>query len=324
MKAQPPTLTDRCNLRCVYCMPAEGLDWLPTRQQLSTSELQRLLRVAVNKLGIEEIRFTGGEPLLRGDLPELLAYASALDPRPRLSITTNGLGLSRKATALARAGLDRINVSLDSVDRATYAAITRRDRLADVLDGLIAARTAGIHPIKINAVLTRGVNDEQAPELLEYCLAEGFELRIIEQMPLDAGHRWDRSAMVTADEVLSRLRQRFQLTADPRPRNNDPAERLLVDGGPGTVGLIASVTRPFCGDCDRVRLTADGMVRNCLFANEETDLRSLLRDSGQDPESLDDAIAARWRESLWQKAAGHGINSPTFLQPTRPMSAIGG
>ncbi|MGW6120826.1 GTP 3',8-cyclase MoaA [Nocardia sp. NPDC055165] len=318
------SLTDRCNLRCTYCMPAEGLQWLPADDVLTTGELQRLMRIAVEQLGIEEIRFTGGEPLLRADLLALVGFASELSPRPRLSLTTNGLGLARKADGLAQAGLDRINVSLDSIDPATYATITRRDRLADVLDGLSAARAAGLTPIKINAVLTRGINDDQAPDLLHYCLSEEYELRIIEQMPLDAERRWDRSAMITADEVLTRLRRRYTLTADPRPRHHDPAQRWLVDGGPGTIGLIASVTRPFCGDCDRVRLTADGMVRNCLFATDETDLRALLRDPRRDHESADEAIAAAWRASIWHKARGHGIDDGDFVQPDRPMSAIGG
>ncbi|MFD6394080.1 GTP 3',8-cyclase MoaA [Nocardia sp. NPDC060259] len=318
------SLTDRCNLRCTYCMPAEGLRWLPTDELLSTSELQRLMRIAVEHLGIEEIRFTGGEPLLRADLTALVGFAAELTPRPRLSLTTNGLGLARKADGLARAGLDRINVSLDSIDPATYATMTRRDRLADVLDGLSAARNAALNPIKINAVLVRGVNDHQAPDLLRYCLAEGYELRIIEQMPLDAGRRWQRSAMVTAEEVLTLLQRRYTLTPDPHPRHHDPAERWLVDGGPGTIGLIASVTRPFCGDCDRVRLTADGMLRNCLFATDETDLRPLLREQDHGGEFADEAIADAWRRSLWNKAAGHGIDHAGFAQPDRPMSAIGG
>ncbi|OZF25739.1 GTP 3',8-cyclase MoaA [Rhodococcus sp. 14-2496-1d] len=318
------SLTDRCNLRCTYCMPAEGLDWQPADQLLSTAELQRLIRIAVDDLGVEEIRFTGGEPLLRADLPELVSFAAALHPRPSISLTTNGLGLHRKAHLLADAGVDRINVSLDSIDRDVYAAITRRDRLDDVLTGLRAAREAGLHPIKINAVLIREVNDSGVGDLLDYCLREGFELRIIEQMPLDAGHRWQRSEMITAAEIHSLLGERHDLTVDPTPRGAAPAQRWLVDGGPAAVGVIASVTEPFCGDCDRVRLTADGRVRSCLFAGEETDLMSLLRGLSQNAADTDSEIAARWRDAMWTKQPGHGIDDPAFLQPARPMSAIGG
>lgn len=313
------SVTDHCNLRCTYCMPADGLEWLSRAELLSTVELQRLLRLAVTDLGITEIRFTGGEPLLRRDLPELVSFAAGLRPRPDLSVTTNGLGLQHKATVLADAGLDRINVSLDSIDREAYAAITRRDRLHDVLDGLEAAVAAGLDPVKINAVLQRGVNDDQAADLLGFCLANGYELRFIEQMPLDADHRWDRASMITAEEILDRLRERFVLTPDAAPRGAAPAQRWLVDGGPASVGVIASVTRPFCGDCDRVRLTADGQLRNCLFANGETDLRKLLRTGGDDV-----AIAQQWRSAMWVKKAGHGIGDIGFQQPARPMSAIGG
>lgn len=318
------SLTDRCNLRCTYCMPEAGLDWQPTDELLSTSELQRLMRIAVEHLGVREIRFTGGEPLLRADLPEPVAFAAALEPRPSLSLTTNGLGLHRKAQMLADAGLDRINVSLDSIDRDIYAVITRRDRLDDVLAGLHAARKAGLTPIKINAVLIRGINDIGVGDLLDYCLESDFELRIIEQMPLDADHRWRRSEMITADEIHRLLRAHHDLTVDPAPRGAAPAQRWLVDGGPAAVGIIASVTQPFCGDCDRSRLTADGRVRNCLFAAQETDLATLLRHPSSSPSVTDAEIASRWREAMWEKQPGHGIDDPTFLQPTRPMSAIGG
>ena len=313
------SLTDRCNLRCTYCMPAEGLDWMPTEQLLTREELGRLIQIAVHTLGVKELRFTGGEPLLRGDLPGIIADAAGLQPRPEISLTTNGLGLVRKATTLKAAGLDRVNVSLDTVQRDLFHQITRRDRLEDVLAGMRAAADAGLAPVKVNAVLMRGINDTHAPELLEFCLKHSYELRIIEQMPLDAQHSWQREQMVTAEEILASLRTRFTLTPDPVARGAAPAERWLVDGGPATVGVIASVTRPFCGDCDRTRLTADGQIRNCLFAAGETDLRGLLR-GGAD----DDAIAQRWQDAMWAKLPGHGINDPTFLQPTRPMSAIGG
>ena len=313
------SLTDRCNLRCSYCMPAEGLDWLPTEETLSDDEVVRLVRIGVEQLGIEEVRFTGGEPLLRRGLADIVARTKALEPTPEVSITTNALGLSRTAETLARAGLDRVNVSLDTVRRDVFKQITLRDRLDDVLEGLAAAKRAGLGPIKVNAVLLRGVNDHLAPELLHFCLEHGYQLRIIEQMPLDAQHGWSREAMVTAEEIFASLESEFTLTPDPEHRGSAPAETFLVDGGPATVGVIASITRPFCGDCDRVRLTADGQVRNCLFAREESDLRAALRG-----DSTDHQIADQWRLAMMTKRPGHGIDDESFLQPTRPMSAIGG
>ncbi|GAA4825952.1 GTP 3',8-cyclase MoaA [Nocardioides caeni] len=313
------SLTDRCNLRCTYCMPAEGLDWMPGEEQLSDTELVRLIGIAVSRLGVTEIRFTGGEPLLRRGLVDIIAQVRALDSSVEMSITSNALGLARTAPALAAAGLDRVNVSLDSVRPDTFRTITRRDRLDDVVAGLAAADAAGLGPVKVNAVLMRGVNDDQAPELLQWCLERGYQLRFIEQMPLDAQHGWDRNAMVTADEILASLEQAFDLSPAVEPRGSAPAELFRVDGGPGTVGVIASVTRPFCGDCDRVRLTADGQVRDCLFARTESDLRGPLRAGASD-----DELAERWQTAMLGKAPGHGIDDPTFLQPDRPMSAIGG
>ena len=311
------SLTDRCNLRCNYCMPAEGLDWLPTEESLSDDEVVRLLAIGVRRLGIREVRFTGGEPLLRRGLPGIIKAAHDLGVET--SLTTNALGLTRTALPLKQAGLDRINVSLDTVRRGTFVQITRRDRLDDVLGGLAAAQAAGLGPIKVNAVLLRGVNDDQAGELLAWCVARGYELRFIEQMPLDAQHQWNRDSMVTAEEIFDRLSESVTLTPHGRPRGSAPAEMFDVDGGPATVGVIASVTRPFCGDCDRVRLTADGQVRNCLFAREESDLRSALRAG-----ATDDEIARRWVAAVSGKRAGHGIDDVAFLQPERPMSAIGG
>ncbi|SBT49616.1 GTP 3',8-cyclase MoaA [Micromonospora auratinigra] len=313
------SLTDKCNLRCTYCMPAEGLPWLAGPQLLGDEEIVRLVRVAVERLGVTEVRFTGGEPLIRPGLLGIVAAVAALRPRPRISLTTNGLGLERLAPALRTAGLDRVNVSLDTLDRDRFAALTRRDRHADVLAGLAGAARAGLTPVKINSVLMRGVNDDEAPALLRYALTHGYELRFIEQMPLDAQHGWDRSTMVTAAEILAALKQEFPLTADPTERGAAPAETWLVGDGPARVGVIASVTRPFCGDCDRTRLTADGQVRACLFATEESDLRGALRAGADDAE-----LARRWRTAMWGKRAGHGIDDPTFLQPVRPMSAIGG
>ena len=310
------SLTDRCNLRCQYCMPAEGLDWVPTEQVLTDAEVIRLLDVAVMRLGVTSVRFTGGEPLLRKGLPEIVAAAHRLGARTAL--TTNGLGLQHLAQPLKSAGLDRVNVSLDSIDPATYSTITRRDRLPDVIAGLEAAAAIGLSPVKVNAVLLRGINDDQAPALMQWCLDRGYELRFIEQMPLDPQHGWNRQDMVTADETLELLSTSHRLTALDG-RGSAPAERYLVDDGPHVVGIIGSVTRPFCGDCDRVRLTADGQVRNCLFARDESDLRSALRAGASDSE-----LAERWVLAMASKLPGHGIDDPTFLQPTRPMSAIGG
>jgi GTP 3',8-cyclase len=313
------SLTDRCNLRCSYCMPAEGLDWLPNDDVLTDDEIVRLITIGVERLGIREVRFTGGEPLLRRGLPDIVRRTAALSPRPETSITTNGLGLTHTAKALAEAGLDRVNVSLDTVRSEDFLTITRRDRFADVVAGLEAASAAGLGPVKVNAVLLRGINDDQAPELLQWCMDRGYQLRFIEQMPLDAQHRWTREAMVTADEIFTALGTVFSLEPAEEPRGSAPAELFTVDGGPHTVGVIASVTRPFCGDCDRVRLTADGQVRNCLFAREESDLRGALRAGADDTE-----IAERWQAAMLTKRPGHGIDDVSFLQPSRPMSAIGG
>jgi cyclic pyranopterin phosphate synthase len=313
------SLTDRCNLRCSYCMPAEGLEWLPTPEVLTDDEVVRLIAIAVERLGVDEVRFTGGEPLVRRGFVDIVRRTTSLTPRPRTAVTTNGLGLDKTATALADAGLDRVNVSLDTVRRDSFLEITRRDRFDDVVKGLAAAAEAGLLPVKVNAVLLRGINDNQAPELLRWCVNHGYELRFIEQMPLDAQHGWDRNRMVTAEEILASLRTEFDLTPHPDERGSAPAELFVVDGGPATVGVIGSVTRPFCGDCDRVRLTADGQVRNCLFAREESDLRTPLRSGATDEE-----IADRWRAAMWTKRPGHGIDDESFLQPARPMSAIGG
>jgi cyclic pyranopterin phosphate synthase len=314
------SLTDRCNLRCAYCMPPEGLDWLPKPDQLTDDEVVRLVRIGVERLGIREVRFTGGEPLLRRGLAGIVARTAALRPRPEISLTTNAIGLERTAGTLRAAGLDRVNVSLDTLRPETFRKLARRDRLPDVLDGLAAAAQAGLRPVKVNAVLMRDLNDDEAVPLLRYCLDRGYELRFIEQMPLDAQHGWKRAEMVTAEEILAALGREFTLTPDdPRQRGSAPAEVFLVDGGPARVGVIASVTRPFCGTCDRVRLTADGQVRNCLFARSESDLRGPLRAGADDAE-----LAAAWRRAVAVKLPGHGINDPSFLQPDRPMSAIGG
>ncbi|GAA3651211.1 GTP 3',8-cyclase MoaA [Nonomuraea antimicrobica] len=314
------SLTDKCNLRCTYCMPPEGLEWLPNAQLLTADEIVRLVTIGVEHLGITEVRYTGGEPLLRRELVDIVARSTALTPAPQVSLTTNGIGLARLADALAEAGLHRVNVSLDTLDPATFKRLAHRDRHADVVAGLAAADRAGLRPVKVNSVLMRGVNDHEAVPLLRWCLDQGYELRFIEQMPLDAQHGWSRENMVTADEILRLLSEAYDLVPDGlEERGSAPAERFLVDGGPARVGVIGSVTRPFCGACDRVRLTADGQVRNCLFATEESDLKTPMRAGASDEE-----LAARWTAAVSRKRAGHGIDDPSFLQPSRPMSAIGG
>ena len=323
------SVTDRCSLRCTYCMPEDGVPWLPRATMLTTEEVVRLADVAVS-MGIEEIRLTGGEPLLRRDLVDVVAGLSALDSAPEVSMTTNGIGLDKNAAALREAGLTRVNVSLDTLRRDVFISLAKRDRLSDTLAGVRAAAEAGLVPVKINTVLMRGVNDadEDVVALLTFALEHGYELRFIEQMPLDAQHGWDRSQMISGEEILTTLRTGYDLTAQPdESRGSAPAE--LFDVRPlgaapgsaplGTVGAIASVTMPFCGSCDRVRLTADGMIRNCLFAAGETDLRTPLREGASD-----DELAALLRASITAKLPGHGINQPDFLQPPRPMSAIGG
>ena len=311
------SLTDRCTLRCTYCMPADGVPWIPREELLSDDELVRVVGVAV-QCGIEEVRLTGGEPLLRRGLVELVARLSDLEPRPLLSMTTNALALGRLASALAAAGLERVNVSLDTLRPERFRELTRRDGLDRVIDGLAAAHTAGLRPVKLNAVLQRGVNDDEALDLLEFALEHGYELRFIESMPLDGDHRWRREDIVDQAEILRALEQQHVL--EPLgERGSAPATRWLVDGGPTTVGIIASVTQPFCGSCDRLRLTADGQIRTCLFARTETDLRAALRGGASDAELgrlLAGAVAG--------KAAGHGIGEPGFTPPDRPMSAIGG
>jgi cyclic pyranopterin phosphate synthase len=321
------SLTDRCNLRCTYCMPAEGLPFLAPPALLSLDEIARLARIAVTEFGVRQIRFTGGEPLLRKDLVDIVRTVAALDPRPEISLTTNAIGLSSRAQALADAGLDRINVSLDSIHPDTFAAITRRPFLDRVLAGIDAVHAAGITSTKINAVLMPGINDHQAVELLEWALAGGHQLRFIEQMPLDADHSWSRTEMVTASDIRDRLSERYLLTADQAPRDGAPAElfevreRAAGASSPvlGLVGIIASVTEPFCSDCRRTRLTAEGAVRSCLFSHTETDLLGPMRSGASD-----DEVADLWRGAMWQKQAGHRMNEQGFAQPARSMSAIGG
>ncbi|SDZ34807.1 cyclic pyranopterin monophosphate synthase subunit MoaA [Herbiconiux ginsengi] len=321
------SLTDRCNLRCTYCMPAEGLPFLAPPALMSLEEITRFARIAVTDFGVRQVRFTGGEPLLRKDLVEIIRSVAALEPRPEISLTTNAIGLTSRATALADAGLDRINVSLDSIHPETFAKITRRPFLDRVLSGIDAVRAAGLKSTKINAVLMPGINDHQAVELLEWALAGGHQLRFIEQMPLDADHTWERESMITAAQIRERLAVRYLLTPDDAPRDGAPAELFQVreqaDGPDGSVlglvGIIASVSEPFCADCRRTRLTAEGAVRSCLFSHTETDLLGPLRAGADDAE-----LADLWRGAMWAKPSGHRMNEAGFAQPDRPMSAIGG
>lgn len=316
------SLTDRCNLRCNYCLPEEFSDWLPSEKLLTTDELIRVIQVAVN-CGITEVRLTGGEPLLRPDIVEIVSRISSLENAPQLSLTTNGIKLAGLAQKLKDAGLSRINVSLDTLRPDRFNELTHRDRFDDVQKGLKAAKDSGLEPIKINSVLMPGINDDEAAELLHWALDEGFQLRFIEQMPLDAGGIWNRANMITADDIFTKLENSFTLTP-VGARGSAPAEEFLINGGPAKVGIIASVTRPFCGDCDRLRLTSDGQIRSCLFAKTETDLRSILRDANLSSNELDQKIAKLFGQTVADKLPGHGINNPDFIQPSRPMSAIGG
>ncbi|MDN5585393.1 MAG: GTP 3',8-cyclase MoaA [Brevibacterium sp.] len=319
------SLTDFCNLRCSYCMPEEGVEFMSRDSAMTAEEIVRFVRISVEKFGVDQVRFTGGEPLTRKDVTEIIAGVAALEPRPNIALTTNAIGLDKRAAKLRDAGLDRINVSLDTVDPETFATITRRPFLNRVLEGIQGAQAAGMDPVKVNAVLLPGVNDHQAPDLLRWCLANGLKLRFIEQMPLDAGHSWERGTMITAADIFALLEPHFVLTPDSAPRNGAPAEKFLVAAKDdpetviGDVGIIASVTRPFCADCTRTRLTAEGRVRTCLFSHTEVDLLTAMRDGADD-----EAIANLWKGAHWKKLAGHGMDSDSFEQPQRPMSAIGG
>jgi GTP 3',8-cyclase len=303
-------------------MPHDFAAWMPSEDLLTTDELMTILEVGIDA-GIDEVRLTGGEPLLRPDIVEIVARINSLPNPPKLSLTTNGIRLAALAQPLKDAGLERVNISLDTLSAERFKAMTFRDRFDDVLKGIKSARDANLTPIKINTVLMPGVNDDEAVGLLKWALDEGLKLRFIEQMPLDAGGVWDRSTMVTADDVFHALNPVFSLTP-VEARGSAPAEEFLVNGGPETVGIIASVTRPFCGSCDRLRLTSDGQLRSCLFATKEMDLRSVLRESDDSDEAKRAEIALRFGKTVLSKLPGHGINDPSFIQPARPMSAIGG
>jgi len=312
------SVTDRCNLRCVYCMPAEGMPWLPKDDLLTYEELTRFAGVCLD-LGVTGIRLTGGEPTVRADLPVLVRMLNDLRPGLDLSVTTNGLKLVEMAEPLRAAGLKRVNVSLDTLDRGRFHRIARRDRFPEVIAGLVAAGRAGLAPIKINTVLMRGFNEDEVVALARWAREQDYELRFIEWMPLDFQHGWSREKLVPADEILAQIGAEFPIEPASGQDPSAPATLYRYRDGRGRVGVIASVTRPFCGHCDRIRLTADGQIRTCLFSLKEYDFRRALRGGASDAE-----IADLLRAAVWRKEPGHLINSPYFRQPARGMSAIGG
>ena len=309
------SITDRCNFRCTYCMPEEGMQWLPREDILTFEEIERVARVLVERHGIESIRLTGGEPTIRAHLPVLIEKLARLPVD--LALTTNGATLRLVAHDLAAAGLRRINVSLDTFDRDRFVAITRRDDLHKVLDGIDAAIEAGLAPVKVNAVMMRGVNDDELLAFAEFGRAKGVVVRFIEFMPLDADRTWSNDAVVTAAEIVERIGAVYPL--EPMPASSAPAQRYRYLDGQGEIGIVATVTEAFCGTCDRVRLTAEGKFRNCLFAIEEYDVRSILRNGG-----TDDDLSACFEGAVYAKWAGHQINQVHFIRPKKSMSQIGG
>jgi cyclic pyranopterin phosphate synthase len=309
------SVTDRCNFRCTYCMPAEGLQWLPRDQVLTFEEIERIARVCVQRFGIDSIRLTGGEPTVRAHLPVLVGKLAPLGAD--LALTTNGATLRMIAGDLVAAGLRRVNVSLDTLRRDRFAELTRRDEIGSVLDGIEAAKEAGLDPVKVNTVVMRGVNDDEVLDLATFGRDRGVVVRFIEWMPLDADQRWDADAVVSQDEILRMIDAVYPVEAIQR--GHEPAERFVYRDGMGEVGVIPSVTRPFCGSCDRIRLTADGQLRSCLFAVDEVDLRALLRDGASD-----DEVGAAVQRCVAGKWAGHMIGQVQFVRPRRSMSQIGG
>jgi cyclic pyranopterin phosphate synthase len=310
------SITDRCNFRCTYCMPEEGMQWLPRSEVLTFEEIERLARIFVERYGVRGIRLTGGEPTVRAHLPVLVEKLARLGAD--LAMTTNGATLRHLAHGLREAGLRRVNISLDSLDRSRFEQMTRRDELLNVLDGIEAAVEAGFEPVKINAVVQRGVNDDEIVDLATFGRERGVEVRFIEFMPLDATGHWVNDDVVGQDEIVAAISAVYPLEQVPA-RGAAPADRWRYLDGAGTVGVIPTVTKPFCGDCDRVRLTAEGQFRTCLFATDEFDLRAAMR-AGED----DDQLAARIERAVGTKWAGHRINQVTFTRPTRTMSQIGG
>jgi len=309
------SVTDRCNYRCTYCMPQEGMEWLPRHEVLSFEEIERVAHLVVERYGVRSIRLTGGEPTVRAHLPVLVGKLAALGVD--LALTTNGASLRLLADDLAAAGLDRVNISCDSLDVQRFEALTRRDDLPRVLDGVEAALEAGFDPVKLNVVVMRGVNDDEAVAFAAYGRDRGVTVRFIEFMPLDGDHRWAGDKVVPAAEIVAAVHAAFPL--EPVTSGSAPAERWRYLDGRGEIGVIASVTQPFCASCDRIRLTADGRLRSCLFATDETDLRALLR-SGADDAALASAVEA----AVAAKGAGHQIGQATFIRPRRSMSQIGG
>lgn len=312
------SITDRCNFRCTYCMPAEGMEWLPRDDVLSFEEIERIARLLVDRYGFDSIRLTGGEPTVRAHLPELVRRLSGLGVD--LSITTNGATLGLVAHDLAAAGLARINVSLDTLRADRFVEITRRDSLHRVLEGIDAAVDAGLDPVKVNVVVMRGVNDDELVDFARFGRERGVMVRFIEFMPLDATGEWTDGQVVTHAEIVGRIDEVFPLEAlGSTERGSSPAERFRYRDGGGEVGVIASVTESFCGSCDRVRLTAEGALRNCLFAHTDTDLRTVLRSGGTDDdlaELVESTVGAKW--------AGHNVGEAVFIRPNRSMSQIGG
>ncbi len=309
-------VTDRCNFRCTYCMPEEGMEWMPRSEILTFEEITRVARICVEQYGFTGIRLTGGEPTIRAHFSRLVSQLSGLGID--VAMTTNAATLRNTAHDLRAAGLNRINISLDTLDREKFERMTRRDELENVLAGIDAAIDAGFEPVKINAVIERGVNDDELVDLARYGRDTGVEVRFIEFMPLDATDEWQRSKVVGQDEIVARLSEVWELEQVPA-RGAAPADRWRYTDGGGLVGVIPTVTKPFCGDCDRVRLTADGQLRTCLFSTDEFDLRAALRDG-----ETDEQIAARIEAAVGTKWAGHQINQVNFIRPKRNMSQIGG
>ncbi len=313
------SVTDRCNIRCFYCMPEDNVNYVARQEILSFEEMERFVRVAIS-LGVNKVRITGGEPLVRKDLPVLIRKLAALEGIKDLALTTNGVLLARHAEALYDAGLRRLNVHLDTLDRERFLRITRRDDLPKVLEGLEAARRIGFGPIKINAVAVKNLVEPDIVPLVRFGRERGYEVRFIEFMPLDAQGLWSRKDVLSADEIIAALsREIGPLIEIPDRDPRAPATEYKFADGIGRVGLVASVTRPFCLNCNRIRLTSDGKLRYCLFAIEETDVKGLLRSGAPDEE-----IAATIRETVRKKWIGHEINSSKFVAPPRPMYAIGG
>jgi cyclic pyranopterin phosphate synthase len=315
------SVTDRCNFRCVYCMPEEGMQWLPRQEILTFEEIERVVRLFVERLGVESVRLTGGEPTVRAHLPELVMRLAAIErpdgSRPDLSLTTNGATLRLLAGELRRSGLQRVNISCDSLRRERFAEMTRRDRLEAVLDGIAAACEEGFDPVKVNVVVMRGVNDDELVDFAAFGRQSGVQPRFIEFMPLDADGAWSLDKVVPASEIVDAIDAVFPL--EPVEHGPEPAARWRYKDGQGEIGVISSVSHPFCSSCDRVRITAEGQFRTCLFATSESDLRGLLR-RGADDDELIEMIAA----SVGAKWAGHRIGRVDFVRPKRSMSQIGG